>query len=78
MKTQKNSRRLRLSKETLRVMSSGELAAVNGAIYSKNPEEDYQCARDISALPTSECYVCGPSPTYASTCGPLSQCGPCQ
>jgi hypothetical protein len=67
MKEQR-SRRLRLSKETLRVLSSGELATVYGAVYSKNPETDYECAKDITAAPPSECYTCG-GQSWTTGCG---------
>jgi hypothetical protein len=87
MKEQR-SRRLRLSRETLRVLSSGELATVNGGVYSQHPETDYECAKEITAAPPSECYTCGGQSwtsgcgctsmgaSYAGCCESVQLCGP--
>lgn len=62
----KSQRKLRLSRETLRVMNS-DLRRVHGAVQSMNPENT-DCQWDLT-IPDSVCVLCGG--------GTLQSCNPC-
>lgn len=52
----KKTAKLRLSRETLRVMSSGQLSRVRGALQSMEGGDD--CDQDLT-IPDSVCILCG-------------------